>query len=47
MIRLIQDPELASELADRATGYVNEHLTTDRMVERYVALYEEMIEGKD
>ncbi|MFO7973630.1 MAG: glycosyltransferase [Candidatus Hydrogenedentota bacterium] len=43
MVRIIQDRDLASELADRATGYVHEHLTADRMVEKYVALYEEML----
>ena len=43
MARLIEDPDLSADLADRATGYVNEHLTADRMVEKYVGLYEEMM----
>ncbi len=43
MLRIIQDPDLAAELADRAMGYVHEHLTADRMVENYIALYETML----
>lgn len=43
MVRIIQDSDLASELADRATGYVHEHLTANGMLEKYLALYEEMM----
>jgi glycosyltransferase involved in cell wall biosynthesis len=43
MVRIIEDRDLAAELADRATGYVNEHLTADGMVEKYVALYKEVM----
>ena len=43
MLRIIQDPDLAAELADRAMGYVHEHLTADRMVESYIALYETLL----
>lgn len=43
MVRIIQDRDLATELADRATGYVHQHLTAERMVEKYVALYEEVM----
>jgi len=43
MVRIIEDGDLATELADRATGYVHQHLTAERMVEKYVALYERVM----
>ncbi|MGI6460535.1 MAG: glycosyltransferase [Candidatus Hydrogenedentales bacterium] len=43
MVRIIEDRDLASELAARALSYVHEHLTADRMVDHYVALYEEIL----